>query len=458
MGGTDHETPKSWDAIVVGAGFAGLAAAETLSAAGRSVLLLEARERVGGRVKPATIAGRAIDLGGMWMGPTQTRLKKRAENFQLQAYPQYIRGKTITHLLGRTAKAEADIEYALFNIAERLDLARVARKIERLAKTLPLDAPWQARDAHALDAITLESWLQKNAYAEKTRALMREITKSLFCADTSQLSMLFFLFYTKSGGGLDVMTSMGPGGAQNFLFDGGVHQLAIKMSEAMDAKLLLNAPVTAIRYEETGVYVEARSSEWRAKQVILAVPPPLAAKIRFSPALPSIKAGLFRRQVMGSVIKFWVAYPEPFWREDGLDGMIFSDSEPASAIFDASPPDGALGLLSGFFDSSPATNLWSPKGQDGRRQAMIKTLTRFFGDKAQEPLDYLDNDWTREPWSEGGYSAYMPPGVLSHYGAALREPVGPIHWAGTETATEWTGYIDGALQSGDRAAGEILAL
>ena len=442
--------------IIIGAGFAGLSAAKKLKQQGEeNFLLLEARDRVGGRTKPGQIAGLDIDLGGMWLGPTQHRLKDYAREYQARTYATPMEGKACFRIKGKSAYGEGETADGVFNLFEGGDFLLTQRKLKKLGQPLDCQAPWAHPNAAALDAMTVEQWLQANVRTERIRIIYRLICFSLFCAEASQLSMLFFLHYVKSGDGFGVILSAMGEGAQRFLFQGGVHQIARKMGEELHHQLKLSTPVTGLTWSQAGATVETESEPYQAEKVILAIPPTLLPKIQFTPALPTQKTAFHQRLSMGSAIKYWIAYERPFWRDQGLNGMIFVDDHPCAPCFDVSPPDQGKGILAGFFDGNNALD-YADLTETERRDLLIEMLVEHFGEAARTPLDYIDNDWTAETWSGGCYGAYAPPGVYARYGHVLREVIGPLHWAGTETSPRWTGYIDGAIASGERAADEVL--
>lgn len=446
-----------YEVIIVGAGFSGLGAAHALKAAGvDNFLLLEARDRVGGRTRPGQLAGLDIDLGGMWLSPTQTRLKHFADHYAIGTYPTWLEGKGIFRLQGKTHHGSREKIDGLFSFLEGLDYLRAGRRLRKLSRDLDCEQPWQHRDAAELDATTVEQWLLQNVRSSRLRALFRFLCASVFCAEASQLSMLFFLHYLKAGDGLERIVSAGPGGAQNFLFHGGLHQIARHMADDLSGQLRLNSPVLDVQWSDNSAVVATASERFEARRLILALPPTLVPRLNFSPPLPRPKATLHERLNMGSAIKFWVAYDKPFWREQGFNGLIMQDDSPASPVMDVSPPDQPLGILAGFFDGDHAIDHGGSE-QGERRGIVLDTLAEHFGAAARDPLDYLDVDWRLEQWSEGCYGAYAPPGLFGQYGALLRKPIGALHWACTESASRWAGYVDGAIRSGERAAEEVLA-
>ena len=444
------------DTVIIGAGFAGLSAAKALMAEGRKdFVVLEARDRVGGRTKPGKIGDITIDLGGMWMAPSQTHLKRLADHYQVRSYPTYLEGNAIFRIGTRERLGPREDPKRLFGVAGGLAYLFAKWKLERRMAPLDIDLPWAHPEAEQLDATTVETWIAQNVFHPLARAAFRTICNSLLCAEPSQVSLLFFLHYVKSGGGLDVLISADTGGAQNLLFHGGVHQISRFMADEIGDRLKLNAPVTTIEWRDDSVTVQSGAGTFTARTAIIAISPTLMHRITFAPTLPQQKVAVHDRLFMGSSIKFWVLYKTPFWRNMGLNGTILRDDVPMTPVMDVSPPGQENGLLVGFFDADRAIDT-ADLSVAGRRAIVLEMLAEHFGPEALEPVDYIDHDWTDEEWSGGCYGAYAPPGVFAPYGERLRSAIGPLHWAGTETSSRWTGYIEGAIRSGERAAKEIL--
>lgn len=447
-----NQTDMPYDVIVVGAGLAGLKAGRELKAAGKRFLILEARDRVGGRSKPGEIAGHTVDFGGQWVGPQQNRLLAEAKEFGVATYAQYTAGENTLDIDGKLKRYRGDLPK--MSILGLLELGLIEKRWTRECASLPRGEPWRATNAARWDAQTLESWIVKHVRTRHARTFVRVVTRAVFCAEPGDLSYLFFLEYLKQGNGLECLTGV-DGAAQQDKFVGGAWQIPKRMAADLGENILLEAPVRHVEQTDADVTVTSDKGVYKASKLILAVPPALAARVHYNQPLPAKRDGLMQRMPMGSVIKIYVAYKTPFWREVGLSGMATSDSRAFNVVFDQTPQDGGIGILVGFIDSIRAVEL-SAVGEEQRRRRVIEDLTYYFGSKAAQPLAYAENDWIADEWSRGCYSGLMGPGTMTRYGEALREPCGHIHWAGTETATEWAGYFEGALQSGVRAADEVL--
>ena len=443
-----------WDVIVVGAGLAGLKAALELKAQGKSVLVLEARDRVGGRCMAGEIAGQTIDLGGQWVGPQQKLLLAQAKALGVSTYPQYTKGASLLSRNGKMSSYTSKIPKLPWLCL--LELLLIERRLAKDMATLPDDAPWLAPKAQEWDAESIESWALKHVRHSASRDFLHTLTNALLCADTAQISYLFFLDCLKRGHGLQVMMDV-EGGAQQDKFRGGAWQIPKLMAEQLGDSIILNAPVLAVEQSPDEVHVVSALGNFKARYLIIATPPALASVIRFNPALPLKRARLLQNMPMGAVIKVHAAYPTAFWRKQGLNGAVASTDRHLSVVFDQSPEDESMGVLVGLIEGSHALDM-SAAGPAARRKQVIEDLVHFFGDDAAQPVDYIDQDWQAEEWSQGGYAAHMPTGIMTTLGHVIRQPYGRIHWAGTETATEWMGYLDGALQSGIRAAKEVIEL
>jgi monoamine oxidase len=444
--------------LVIGAGLSGLAAARTLHSAGVEVTVLEARPRVGGRTEGGrTVDGTHLELGGQWLGPTQTRMYALVDELGLETFPTYNTGKHVIQLGGsQTRMASHRGAVPKLNPFVLADLLQGLTRFKRLADQVPLDRPWTAPRAQALDNQTFETWILRNLRTRTGRNYFRVATEAVFSAESGNLSALHALFYAHSGTDLEGLLST-DGGAQQDRIVGGSIRIAEAMAEGLGDRVRLDSPVRRIEQDGDRVSVTTRGGEqFLAHRAIVALPPTLAGRLEYDPILPSWRDQLTQRLPAGSVIKLYAVYDRPFWRDDGLTGQAASDEGPVKVTFDNSPPDGNPGVLMGFMEGNDGRAAARLPLED-RRAAAVACFVRYFGPEAATPSEYVERDWMAEEFSRGCYGAHFTPGVWGDFGHALTAPVGLVHWAGAECSSVWNGYMEGAVRSGEQTADDVLA-
>jgi monoamine oxidase len=445
--------PKHVDVVVVGAGFAGMSAARELVRQGKSVVVLEASDRVGGRIKAGKVAGLVVDVGGMWVAPQHKKLLALIERYGLHTTPQYTTGKNITEAAGKRWLADADDLPT--DGPWKKEFTAYCATIDRLAGQISGETPWTAARAEEFDRMTVEDWIVANGKDKAAMGLFRASVRSIFEVPPWQLSFLYFLTVIRQGESFENLANVREA-AQAFRVLEGMHSVATKLGAELGAAIVLEAPVHSISQTATGVVVHSDRGDWTADYSVVAVPLPLSVRIGYDPPLPPERDLLAQRTPMGSVIKWYAGYAKPFWRDQGLNGLAWTDVPPVSYVYDGTPPSGSPGFLVGFIDNPYATE-WMSRPTAERKKVVLDRLVALFGREAGNTIAFEDQNWSASVWARGGYAASMGPGVLTTVGKYLREPHGRIYWAGTEIAVRWTCYVEGAIDSGERAAASIIA-
>lgn len=448
------------EVLVVGAGLSGLVAARDLMAAGVDVTVLEAQRRVGGRLLSEPIGdGKVVEHGGQYVGPPREgrwTMREVAAAFGVGLFRTHDEGDNLLDA-GGTLKRYRGL-FPRSSLAAFLDLARAKRKLDALARSVPPDAPWTAARATELDGQTFETWMRGATRTARGRALLRSLTEAIWGSSPAELSLLHVALYVRSvaHGHFSDLARVRDGIQQNQL-EGGAQHLAQRIAAGLGGALLLNSPVRRVNQSEDRVTVMTESVGAVARRVVIALPPVMAGRLVYEPALPGYRDQLTQRMCQGSVIKASAVYDEPFWRGDGLSGQVGADRGPVRAVFDNSPPpDARPGVLQALVVGPAARALGGLPARE-RRDAVLNCLVRFFGPRARAPLAWLEKDWASDPWARGCFHCYAPPGTWTQYGPALRAPIGRIHWAGTETAIDGLGTMAGAVDAGERVAAEVLS-
>jgi monoamine oxidase len=352
---------------------------------------------------------------------------------------------------GKVRKYQGEIPRA--DPISLLNLGLVLRQFAKWSDEVPLEAPWTAKRAKEWDSMTVATWINSSAKSATARKMLTALMNGIYTSDPGEVSMLFALFQAKSCGGINAILSAGKG-MQNDRIQGGAQLIPEKIAEKLGGSVHLNSPVKRIAQDAKNVVVSSDAVTVRAMRVIVAVPPSISSRITYEPVLPAERAMLVQRLPAGTAVKCAAIYNEPFWRGDGMSGQSVDLDSLVEATYDGSPPSG-LGTLNAFAFGHKARELARLSSAD-RKSTFIRQLVKIFGPKASTPVDFVDHNWADEEWTRGCFMAHWPPGVITEYASALWDPIGRIHWAGTETSTAFNGAIEGAVLSGERAASEAI--
>lgn len=447
-GASNASKPTSgvFDVAVVGAGISGLSAARDLRLAGlTNLVVLEARDRVGGRSYTQQLGnGLYSDAGPTWIGPGQTAIQNLLRELEIGTVPNYYKGDSVIFVDGQATRSPASQPISDAGFFERLN---------EIAFTVPTDAPWSAERAAQYDAMTYADYLATQNLSDDDRVSFDIVANLTFGAKPKYLSFLYVLYYIHSAGGYELLESM-EGGAQQDRIVGGTQEIPKRIAEELGSIVRLNLPVSLIADWNLAepVRLTTSSGTVEARAVILALSPSQAKDIRFAPSLPADRVNLMDHWPRGGhAIKIGVAYDAPFWRAKGLSGQVYSPDGPFLWGMDVSPADASKGQLMSFTMSAQTP----PMTSEQRKSAVIAAYAKCLGEEACQPIAYVEHDWSTEDYTRGCVSP-LAPGILTRYGRALRPPNGRLIWAGTETSRIWTGYMDGAVRAGKTAALEAL--
>lgn len=454
--------PRKVDVVVVGGGLSGLVAARNIRRKGRSVLVVEARDRVGGRILNHELRnGSVIESGGAFVGPTQGHIKRLAKELRVKTFKEYVAGNNI--YVKQTPAGGTAIPYTGTIPPDPTilpDAGQLQARIDQMASEIDVSAPWEHPNAVEWDSISFDTWVRQQTVNPDVRDLLLCYTQAAFGADGLDFSLLFLVWYIACSGdeqnvGTFERSSGTADAAQDSRFVGGSQLIPLRLAQRLGDDVALDAPVRRIVQKGDHVDVHTERGTVRAKRVVVACPPRFVLDIDWSPLLPPRRAQLLQRMPMGALMKCDAVYKTPFWRKDGLSGSGLNTKGAVRTSFDNSPSDGSVGVLLSFVGGS----VWDEYGnmpRAKRRKAVLEGFAAIVGEQALDPIQYVEHDWTHERWTQGSPIAIQVPGAITNYGHTIREPFGRVHWAGTETSTFWCGYMDGAVRAGERAALEVL--
>ncbi|KAL4962692.1 putative flavin-containing amine oxidase [Aspergillus stella-maris] len=460
---TGSSETEDVDVVVVGAGLAGLTAASELQRAGLSFVVLEARDRVGGKTWSQPIPGEGqgvVDLGAAWINDVnQTRVHTLAKRFGAEILEQSTNGSCVLEDTDGKISTFQYGELPKFDAAIAQGVARIRDMVEADCQTLDPTRPQSTE----WDSMTFEAYLRSRGASAEGLWTATVWTRAMLGHDPRDISALYFLTYCKSGGGLLQMRSDRKGGGQHLRFRQGMQHMAKGLaSELPKDSIRLSSPVNNINQEgSSGVEIITTDKKtFRARKAIITIPSPVYNTISFTPKLPAPKKLWSEAGHYGYYTKAMMVFRTPFWLEKGYCGLTQSFTGPASVIRDTSSIPDKKYVLTCFMSADPG-RAWAALSTAEREMALVAQIGKFFESKTEAARDFVTMvtyEWVNDEYSGWGCPCIvLTPGVMDTVGnGAVRDPAGNLHFAGTETAVHWRGYMEGACESGERAGGEVI--
>ncbi|WP_454138691.1 flavin monoamine oxidase family protein [Microbacterium paulum] len=456
------------DVVIIGAGAAGLTAANELRKAGLSVAVLEARDRVGGRLWTDTIEGAMLEIGGQWISPDQTALQETVAELGLDTFSRYREGDSV--YVGPDGVAHR-FTGEMFPVAPETEavIAEITERLDEMVAGIDPDRPWAHEKAAEWDSVSWDAWLRSQTDDdEAVRNLAFATGSAMLTKPTHAISLLESLLMAASAGSYSNLVDA------DFILDkrvvGGLQQVPLLLAERLDGDVFVSQAVRTIEWSDAGVTVTSTPTTGvtgtaiagggagltvRALQAILALAPVLYDRISFVPALPRLQHQMHQHLSMGFVIKVHAVYETPFWREKGLSGTAFSPYELSHEAYDNTNHGDERGTLVGFVSDLHADGVFELSAEE-RKERILTSLSHYYGPEAMNPVVYFESDWGSEEWTRGAYAASFDLGGLSRYGKYLRENVGPLHFACSDLAGAGYQHVDGAIRMGRLVAGQIV--
>lgn len=442
------------DCAIIGAGLAGLVAAQHLADRGLKVAVLEARDRVGGRVENKYLSdGSYVELGGQWIGPGFDSLLEIIDGLGLDTIGLPATGNLVVRLRGKAVAVPSSEDTPALTPFEVSDLGQGLLRLRRLAQRLRDDAAWRkANDAWLTQ--DLRRWVTTNLRTQGAQNRFNEVYEAAYGTMAKDATLLEGLHQVNAGPDLETMLASN-GGLHQKRVQGGMAAVADALADKLGDVVRLGAVATLVEHDAESARVHLADGEViEARRVISTLPPRLAVALPHEPALPDWRAEAADKVAAGNVIKAFLLYDKPFWREQGFSGQSSADEGAVRVTFDTTSEGSSRGHLMGFFEGADADSL-ARRSVTLRERAFVDSVTRTFGEVARNPIAYIERDWAAEEFTGGCHGAHFAPGVWTTNGPTLARPEGVLHWAGAEYASRFNGYLEGAVRSGREVAAAV---